>query len=48
MDVLGVYGTQGVGTSNTWPGGREGISAWITSTDMFIFGGYGYDSAALG
>jgi N-acetylneuraminic acid mutarotase len=46
----GVYGTQGTGSPGDSPGGRNSVDAWIDSSgDLWLFGGYGYDSTgALG
>jgi len=44
-DAAGVYGTQGTGTPSTVPGGRNSMSSWIDSSgNLWLFGGYGYDS----
>jgi len=40
-----VYGTQGVTTPGSTPGGRISASSWVDSNGKFwIFGGMGYDS----
>jgi len=42
----GVYGTQGQATSTTIPGARSGGVSWTDSSgNVWLFGGYGYDSA---
>jgi N-acetylneuraminic acid mutarotase len=45
-----LHGTQGTGSPADVPGGRNSISSWIDSSgNLWLFGGYGYDSAgALG
>jgi N-acetylneuraminic acid mutarotase len=41
----GTYGTLGSANSNNVPGGRDSVAAWIDSSgDLWLFGGYGYDS----
>jgi N-acetylneuraminic acid mutarotase len=41
----GVYGTQGTASPANMPGGRNSMSSWIdTSGNLWLFGGYGYDS----
>jgi hypothetical protein len=40
-----VYGTQGTAASTNTPGGRGSAVSWIdTSGNLWLFGGYGYDS----
>jgi hypothetical protein len=41
----GIYGTQGVANINNTPGGREGSVTWARNGSLYLFGGYGYDSA---
>jgi N-acetylneuraminic acid mutarotase len=42
----GVYGTQGSAATGNAPGARYSASSWIDSSgDLWLFGGYGYDSA---
>jgi N-acetylneuraminic acid mutarotase len=42
----GVYGTQGVASASNFPGGRWGASGKIDASGaLWLFGGYGYDSA---
>jgi N-acetylneuraminic acid mutarotase len=42
----GVYGTQGTASVGNVLGGRNSISSWIDSSgNLWLFGGYGYDSA---
>ena len=41
----GVYGTQGTASVGNVPGGRDSVSSWIDSSgNLWLFGGYGYDS----
>ena len=42
----GVYGTQGAAAASNVPGGRENAVSWIDGGGkLWLFGGYGYDSA---
>jgi N-acetylneuraminic acid mutarotase len=42
----GVYGTQGMATASNVPGARMGSVSWIDGAeDLWLFGGFGYDSA---
>jgi N-acetylneuraminic acid mutarotase len=42
----GVYGTQGTAAASNVPGARYSASPWIDSSgNLWLFGGYGYDSA---
>ncbi|HEX2789569.1 MAG TPA: kelch repeat-containing protein, partial [Steroidobacteraceae bacterium] len=44
-NASGVYGTQGTAAASNVPGGRNSISSWIDSSgNLWLFGGYGYDS----
>ena len=44
----GVYGTEGVPSTNNIPGARTSSAGWIdTSGNLWIFGGYGYTSNPL-
>ncbi len=44
--VSGVYGTQGVASVNNVPGPRDTAVSWTdNSGNLWLFGGYGYDSA---
>ena len=46
INVSGVYGTQGVAAAANLPGGRYGASSWTDANgNLWLFGGYGYDSA---
>ena len=46
MVAKGVYGTQGVPNSANVPGARDGATGWAdTSGNLWLFGGYGYDSS---
>ncbi len=41
----GVYGTQGTAAGGNTPGARQFASSWISpSGDLWLFGGYGWDS----
>jgi N-acetylneuraminic acid mutarotase len=41
----GVYGTLGTAAAGNIPGGHVGAAAWIDSSgNLWLFGGYGYDS----
>ncbi|HTT04061.1 MAG TPA: kelch repeat-containing protein [Steroidobacteraceae bacterium] len=45
-DSSGVYGTEGTAASSNVPGARYSASTWIdASGSLWLFGGYGYDSA---
>jgi N-acetylneuraminic acid mutarotase len=47
----GVYGTLGTAAASNAPGARYSATSWIDSSgDLWLFGGYGYDStgAAIG
>lgn len=49
IDKKSVYGTQGVAGNNNKPGARYGSITWTDSDDnLWLFGGYGYDGAAIG
>ena len=42
----GTYGTEGVAYSSNVPGGRDSAVSWIDSGgNLWLFGGYGWDSA---
>lgn len=46
VNQKGVYGIQGSATSGTIPGARWGAAHWTDkSGNLWLFGGYGYDSA---
>ena len=46
VNQAGVYGTKGVAASSNVPGAREAAVSWIDSSGkLWLFGGYGYDSA---
>ncbi|MGA2024273.1 MAG: kelch repeat-containing protein [Steroidobacteraceae bacterium] len=49
-NASGVYGTQGVAAAGNVPGARYDSSSWADSSgNLWLFGGYGYDSTgALG
>jgi hypothetical protein len=45
----GIYRLQGMGTTSTIPGSRYGSTAMSDqSGNLWLFGGFGYDSGALG
>ena len=45
LNASGVYGTQGTAAASTVPGARYSASSWIDSSgNLWLFGGYGYDS----
>lgn len=45
----GVYGIEGTADPANIPGGRNNGTSWIDSSDnLWLFGGYGYDSAGNG
>jgi N-acetylneuraminic acid mutarotase len=45
-NASGVYGTQGTPAAGNVLGGRQAASSWVDSTgNLWLFGGYGYDSA---
>jgi len=44
----GVYGTLGVAAAGNAPGGREWASGWTDGNgNLWLFGGYGYDSVGM-
>jgi N-acetylneuraminic acid mutarotase len=46
VNQAGTYGTQGVSNSSNVPGAREEAVSWLDSSGkLWLFGGYGYDSA---
>ena len=42
----GIYGIQGISSSNNIPGSRDSSISWIDSlnNNLWLFGGNGYDS----
>ena len=45
-NAKGVYGTKGVAAASNVPGGRDSAATWVDkSGTVWLFGGYGYDSA---
>jgi N-acetylneuraminic acid mutarotase len=45
-NAIGVYGTQGTAAAGDVPGARYAATSWIDSSgSLWLFGGYGYDSA---
>jgi len=47
VGASGVYGTQGVTSVGSLPGARQNGSSWTDLTgNLWLFGGYGYDSTA--
>lgn len=46
VNVHGVYGNQGIESSNNYPGGRIGAVSWTDSSgNLWLFGGYGYGTS---
>ena len=46
VSQFGVYGTQGVPSSQNVPGARYGAVSWIDSNNtLWLFGGLGYDAS---
>jgi len=46
VDQIGVYGTKGVAAATNKPGGRVASISWTDSKgNLYLFGGFGYDSA---
>ncbi|NVM02714.1 MAG: hypothetical protein HWN67_10280, partial [Candidatus Helarchaeota archaeon] len=46
INQAGTYGTKGVPAAGNVPGARRGSISWIDSNDtLWLFGGYGFDSA---
>ncbi|MFI4867206.1 MAG: kelch repeat-containing protein [Steroidobacterales bacterium] len=44
-NATGVYGTQGAASVGNVLGGRDSVSSWTDSSgNLWLFGGYGYDS----
>jgi N-acetylneuraminic acid mutarotase len=44
-NASGAYGTEGTGSTSNVPGARYSASSWIdASGNLWLFGGYGYDS----
>jgi N-acetylneuraminic acid mutarotase len=45
----GVYGQQGQASPTNWPGARQSAPVWRDSSgNLWLFGGYGYDSSHVG
>ncbi len=45
INATGVYGTQNVASTSNVPGARQAATSWIDSSgNLWLFGGYGYDS----
>src|SRR3984957_14008050 len=44
VNASGVYGTQGTAAAGNVPGARYSASSWTVSGNLWLFGGYGYDS----
>ncbi len=42
----GVYGSQGIASSGSIPGARDGAMSWASGGSLWLFGGQGYDSTA--
>ena len=48
VNQAGTYGVIGQASSTNIPGGREFAVSWIdSSNDLWLFGGYGYDSVDI-
>jgi N-acetylneuraminic acid mutarotase len=48
VDQKGTYGTEGVAAVGNVPGAREGSVSWTDSSgNLWLFGGWGYDSAGI-
>jgi len=48
VNQLGIYGTQGVTATGNEPGSRNPAASWIDlSNNLWLFGGFGYDSVSL-
>jgi N-acetylneuraminic acid mutarotase len=44
-NTAGAYGTQNIAAASNAPGARQGANAWTDSSgNLWLFGGYGYDS----
>jgi N-acetylneuraminic acid mutarotase len=49
LNQTGFYGTQGEPNSNNVPGARNESISWIDGRgDLWLFGGYGYDTSSFG
>ncbi len=47
--TAGIYGTQGVASANNLPGARVDSVSWRDNSDnLWLFGGYGFDSTGTG
>ena len=47
-NASGVYGTLGTASAGNVPGARQAATSWIDSSgDLWLFGGYGYDSTGV-
>ncbi len=47
-NAAGVYGTRGTAAASNLPGARQAANAWIDSSgNLWLFGGYGYDSTGV-
>jgi N-acetylneuraminic acid mutarotase len=48
-NAAGVYGTQGTAAAGSLPGARYSASSWSDSSgNLWLFGGFGYDSTGTG
>lgn len=46
VNVKGVYGSLATPATGNFPGARQGAAGWVDSSgNLWLFGGYGYDSA---
>ena len=49
MNQVGAYGTKGLSNASNVPGGRYGSVSWRDSSgNLWLFGGYGFDTASVG
>src|SRR5579862_4818006 len=47
-NTSGSYGTQGTASASNMPGARDSACSWIdASGNLWLFGGYGYDSVGI-
>jgi N-acetylneuraminic acid mutarotase len=45
VNATGIYGTEGTAASANAPGARQAAGAWADASGLWLFGGFGYDSA---
>ena len=50
VNQRGIYGEKGTPSESNVPGGRERVVGWFdhSKKEIWIFGGYGYDSTTDG